>query len=130
MEMDRVAYLDTHIAVWLHMGESGLIGKMAKARLKTHELRVSPIVLLELQYLFDTNKSNFKPKVIIDTLADSIGLMICQKDFGAIVNTALHQGWTRDPFDRIIVSQAALGHDTLITKDEKILQHYSKAIWD
>jgi PIN domain nuclease of toxin-antitoxin system len=43
---------------------------------------------------------------------------------------ALGQSWTRDPFDRIIVSQAALRNAPLVTRDQVIRDHYSQAVWD
>jgi len=37
--------------------------------------------------------------------------------------------WTRDPFDRIIVGNAAAENAVLITKDNSILEHYEHAVW-
>jgi len=35
----------------------------------------------------------------------------------------------QDPFDRIIVANAALNDDILVTKDQHILENYEKAFW-
>ncbi len=43
--------------------------------------------------------------------------------------TSLQEKWTRDPFDRLIVSHAKLKSATLITKDPHILKNYIKAVW-
>jgi PIN domain nuclease of toxin-antitoxin system len=45
---------------------------------------------------------------IILNLSDLIGLRICDKHFNTIVKGAFALSWTRDPFDRIIVANAAL----------------------
>jgi PIN domain nuclease of toxin-antitoxin system len=37
--------------------------------------------------------------------------------------------WTRDPFDRLITAQAALGESTLLTKDDTIRTNYANAVW-
>jgi len=42
----------------------------------------------------------------------------------------LEQTWTRDPFDRLIVSQARLADVPLLTRDRTIHTHYPRAIWD
>jgi PIN domain nuclease of toxin-antitoxin system len=39
------------------------------------------------------------------------------------------QDWTRDPFDRLITAQAAVGSDVLITKDATITANYPRAVW-
>ncbi|MSU25039.1 MAG: hypothetical protein EXS32_14625 [Opitutus sp.] len=44
-------YLDTHVVVWLSAGEVARLGARARVAIETQELRVSPMVLLELQYL-------------------------------------------------------------------------------
>jgi len=46
-----------------------------------------------------------------------------------IVSGTLDFSWTRDPFDRIIVANAAVNHNILVTKDQNILENYEKAIW-
>jgi PIN domain nuclease of toxin-antitoxin system len=47
----------------------------------------------------------------------------------ALVGHGLDLSWTRDPFDRLVVSQAALADSILITRDRLILEHYPKAVW-
>lgn len=39
-------------------------------------------------------------------------------------------GWTRDPFDRLIVGHALAANATLLTADETILQNCSHALWE
>ena len=61
-------------------------------------------------------------------LSDRIGLKMCDKSFNTIVSSALDFSWTRDPFDRIIVANASINHNILVTKDHNILTNYEKAI--
>jgi predicted nuclease of predicted toxin-antitoxin system len=44
-------------------------------------------------------------------------------------HVAVEQIWTRDPFDRIIVGQAALHQTMLVTKDRAMRKHYPHAFW-
>ncbi len=47
----------------------------------------------------------------------------------AVVAHARAQTWTRDPFDRLIVGQAAAGDAQLVTRDAEIRAHYARAVW-
>lgn len=49
--------------------------------------------------------------------------------FSDVVREACKIKWTRDPFDRLITSQAALRKTILITKDETIRRFYPEAVW-
>lgn len=127
--MERLIYLDTHVVVWLYAGELTLFPKQVVRILENEELLISPIVLLELQYLLEVEKIKAKPEKIFSELEEEIGLKICRQEFCKVVMESLKQSWTRDPFDRLIVAQARLAQAFLITKDQFILKNYSKALW-
>ncbi len=63
------------------------------------------------------------------TATELIGLKICDKSFNTIVSSSLDFSWTRDPFDRIIVANAMINQNVLVTKGQNILKNYEKAIW-
>jgi PIN domain nuclease of toxin-antitoxin system len=90
---------------------------------------ISPAVELELQYLFETRRTAEPAKVVVESLGRDVGLKVCDLLFPRVVEVALDQNWARDPFDRLIVSQAALRGSSLITKDELIRQHFEHAVW-
>jgi len=127
--MDKIVYLDTHLVLWLYAGSLDLISKEAMRVLDESELFVSPVVLLELQYLSEAKKIRKLPAEIVETLHKEINLKICSKDFYGIIAQSLHLHWTRDPFDRIIVANAALNDNILLTKDDDIRAHYKRAVW-
>ena len=110
-------YLDTHVAVWLHAGLLTKIPEKAKNLLNTHEIRVSPIVDLELEFLFSKGKINHNSEEIINDLYAHIGVDICTLPYTAIVKQAKSIDWTFDPFDRLIVANAKLNESPLLTKD-------------
>lgn len=123
-------YLDTHVVVWLYAGELNRFGEAALRSMEAEELLISPVVLLELEYLRETGRVRTRARVVTSGLARTINLKICDLPFEEVVESALHQKWTRDPFDRIIVAQAKRRNARLLSKDRTILDHYEKAYWD
>jgi PIN domain nuclease of toxin-antitoxin system len=130
METGRMIYLDTHVAVWLYAFGAKKLSERASVLIeRSPKLLISPMVLLELEFLHEIGKLAVAPQALCGYLADSIALEICQREFQEVVRGALQQTWTRDPFDRMITAQAALNNDVLITKDRFIRNHYPRATW-
>lgn len=122
-------YLDTHVVAWLFAGQNQKLSEKAKELINEDDIYISAIVRLELQYLFEIQRIGNEANEIVYDLSDRIGLNICDKNVHAIVSGALDLTWTRDPFDRIIVANAALNSNILLTKDQNILQYYEHARW-
>lgn len=122
-------YLDTHVVVWLYAGDKNKLTKLGTDLINSHELLISPIVQLELQYLLEIKRITQPADVILKDLSKSIGLKTCNKPFEAIIEQSINQNWTRDPFDRIIVAQASIKKSSLLTKDKTILENYKEACW-
>ena len=101
-------YLDTHIVVWLYAGLLEKFSQSIQTILNENEILISPIVRLELEYLYEIERVREPAHVLVADLADRIGLRVCEKDFNAVVSQAIKLTWTRDPFDRLIVANAAL----------------------
>lgn len=122
-------YLDTHVVVWLYAGLTNKFSETAGALINDHELFISPIVRLELAYLHEIERVTADSDAIIADLSQRIGLQVCDKNFNSVVNLALAMSWTRDPFDRLIVANAAVHDDILLSKDINILTQYTFARW-
>jgi len=122
-------YLDTHVAVRLCAENRIKFSNAIENLIEKHEVSISAMVCLELQYLLEIKRIAVKPEEIISNLSSSIGLKICDKNFNTIISKAISLSWTRDPFDRIIVANAAIDNSVLITKDQHILEHYENAKW-
>lgn len=123
-------YLDTHILVWLYQdGATRLTPLAVKTIEEAEQLLISPMVELELTYLHEISRVNCPALNILDSLRRDIGLETCKQPFAAVVGAALALDWTRDPFDRLIVAQAAHRSSPLLTADQNIREHYSAAIW-
>ncbi len=123
-------YLDTHIVVWLHAGLTERFQPSIRTLINSHDLLISPIVRLELQYLHEIGRITPTADTLITALSQKIGLIVCTKPFNTIITAATELTWTRDPFDRILVAHANLDNSILITKDHKILDHYAFAKWE
>lgn len=124
-------YLDTHVVVILHAYFADKIPQKSKDLIESSEgILISPMVHLELQYLHEIGRIHHTSTKIIHDLVASLGLQICPLSFPMVAAKAVHETWTRDPFDRIITAQARIDKAPLLTKDRTILKHYSHATWD
>jgi PIN domain nuclease of toxin-antitoxin system len=125
----QVVHLDTHIVCWLFEGRTDLLSEPARQALEEGQLFVSPIVTLELQYLFEIKRITKRPEVVLASLREDIDLDMAPQSFDSIVKEATGLAWTRDPFDRLIVAAAMVAHASLVTKDSSIHKHCPNAIW-
>ena len=98
--------------------------------METAQLLISPMVLIELEYLYEVNRILLPSRDLKLKLEYELGVRVCDLDFASIANVVLNEKWTRDSFDRFIVAQAkANGFSPLISADMEIRQHYPRAIW-
>src|SRR5690349_16753244 len=101
-----IHYLDTQVMIWLCEKQLSRLTPHATAAIDETDLLISPIVLLELEYLYEIKKIVQPPQTLLSQLHDQIGLTLCEHSFSMVIQTALFEGWTRDPFDRLIVAHA------------------------
>ena len=125
-----IAYLDTNAVIRLAQGQMRVIGNDAKRLMQGAELLISPIVLLELEFLYEIRRIKLPARDIQRKLEHETGLRVCDLPFAAIAAAATEEKWTRDPFDRLIVANAKVnGLACLISADEAIAQHYPRTVW-
>jgi PIN domain nuclease of toxin-antitoxin system len=125
-----IAYMDTHVAVWLYAGIVERLSTAARREIEERDLRISPMVLVEFQYLYERKRIEVEPAAIAAYLQSTFGISICDFPFPAVAHAALKVDWTSDPFDRLIVAQAqANSHSPLVTADSQIRRHYRRAVW-
>ena len=123
-------HLDTHVAAWLYAGRSDLFPAGVRSLLESEELVVSPMVLLELQYLFEIGKTTEPANAVMAALERVLEVRQSTLSFESVAAAALELGFTRDPFDRLITAQAVVAEAPLITTDRKIREFYSRAVWE
>jgi PIN domain nuclease of toxin-antitoxin system len=126
----ETAYLDTNVVVWLAQGSLESLSARATALLETANLLVSPMVLVELEYLHEAGRIRLPARDIQRKVEHELGVRICNLPFATVVSAALDESWTRDPFDRLIVAHAkANGFAALISADEEIARCYPRTVW-
>ena len=123
-------YLDTHVVLWLYLRRGEGLSERARHSIEYEpEILISPMVLLELDYLHEVGRTTLGSESVFDYLHQQIDLQVCQKSFTDVVRSASQLSWTRDPFDRVITAQSAIERNRLITKDKIIRDHYEHAVW-
>lgn len=101
-----------------------------RERLGSEPPTTSPIVELELTYLFEIGRVSEPAAAPLGALRRSIGLEVVDVSLTELVQTAAGLAWTRDPFDRLIAAHAIVADATLLTADRTILEHLPQASWD
>jgi PIN domain nuclease of toxin-antitoxin system len=115
--------------VWIYAGHWDRIPAAARRRLDDERLAISPMVELELEYLFEIGRTSTPARHVLDELVTTLELQVSTAPFTAVVKEAANLRWTRDPFDRLIASQALADRTHLLTADRHILANLPAAVW-
>lgn len=127
--MATLTYCDTHVVVWLTAGRLDLLSPEAERAVGRGDLRVSPMVVLELEYLHEIGRLAVYSDDVIEALRTGLGMQLCEIAFRHVVAEAVGYTWTRDPFDRLIVAQASVGGGVLVTRDKRMRANFDGAVW-
>lgn len=127
--MAAVAYLDTHVAAWLFAGDVTRLSAAARVAVEKDDLLISPAVVLELQYLYETKRVADHAELVVEDLRHRLSVRVCDLPFQDVARRALALSWTRDPFDRLIVAQASIRDAKLVTKDRILRRRYGASVW-
>ncbi len=122
-------FLDTNVVIWLYQAELDRFSEKIKYILENSDLFISPLVKLELQYLYEIGRIKKPSDSVSKSLYKEIGLQVHNIPLSILIEKSLEENWTRDPFDRLIVSHAKAESAFIITKDKIILENYAKAVW-
>lgn len=125
----RLIHLDTHVVCWLYAGRVDLLSPPAREAIERGSLAVSPMVGLELQYLREIGRIRHGPKRVLAALRADLGLSVSDLPFAAVAARAQGFSWTRDPFDRLIVAEAAIARARLVTRDDILRRRFPLALW-
>lgn len=110
--------LDTNAALWLHHGHRRARSLDARAA----RLYLSPATLLEVQFLVEAGRLRLRAGTRAADLADDDRWVLDDPSAVAWFDEALAIGWTRDPFDRLLVAHARLRGWRLATADAELLE--------
>lgn len=115
---------------WLYEGADSRIPSATQELLSSEEARISPIVELELTYLYEVRRVSEPATAPLAALQRSIGLTVSDISTASLASAAIGLSWTRDPFDRLIAAHAIVADAPLVTADRTILENLPQAIWD
>jgi PIN domain nuclease of toxin-antitoxin system len=116
-----VILLDTNALVWLDQGHRRA-RPLASVRLRPY---VSPASLLEIQFL--TELGRLRAAASLASLADDPRWLLDDPPAVAWFVRALALGWTRDPFDRLLVAHSELRGWRLATGDRRLAERLGAA---
>lgn len=115
--------LDTHVALLLYEGRSTGLGARVRHALESGTVSLSPMVLLELELLNEIGRIRPRAQAVVASLSEQLAIRVATDTFADVVRESLALGYTRDPFDRLIVAHAALRKVALVTFDSVLLKH-------
>jgi PIN domain nuclease of toxin-antitoxin system len=127
--MATLVHLDTHVVVWLYAGMLEKIPRRVQSLLNRARMAISPMVVLELEYLYEIGRLKVPAAVIVEDLQQRIGVSVSTAPFSSVAAAACKQSWTKDPFDRMIAAQAGLERADLVTADEVMQKHVEQWSW-
>jgi PIN domain nuclease of toxin-antitoxin system len=122
-------HLDTHVLLWVYKRRFGRLSNQAKRLIEREACQVSPMVRLEVEMLFESDRTPEDAAAVLSELSSRIDLSVSGTSFDALVDRGLAFAWTRDPFDRLIVANAMADGVRLVTADELILANFPDAVW-
>jgi PIN domain nuclease of toxin-antitoxin system len=114
--------LDTNALVWLEHGHRRALPLRGRRR-----LYVSPATLLEIQFLVELGRARLREDSTVADLVDDERWLLDDPPAAAWFERALSLGFTRDPFDRLLVAHAALRGWRLATGDRDLIERLGAA---
>jgi PIN domain nuclease of toxin-antitoxin system len=111
--------LDTNALLWLQRGHP----RSRPLNRWDGRLYVSPASLLELQLLVEVGRLRLRPQASVTDLVRDERWLLDDPPAARWFDRALAAGWTRDPFDRLLVAHAQLRGWRIATGDTVILEH-------
>jgi len=109
--------LDTNAVIWLHRGDR----RAATLAQRSTRLYASPATILEVQFLIEAGRLRLRAGASVTELIHDDRWVIDDPASAAWFEKASEIGFTRDPFDRLIVGHARLRHWRLATGDRELL---------
>ena len=114
--------LDTNAAIWLAQGH-----RRARPLERVARLYLSPASILELQFLAEAGRVRLTSGFSVTAVADDPRWVLDDVPSARWFSAAADVGWTRDPFDRLIVAHARVRGWKLATADSTLIEHLSPA---
>jgi PIN domain nuclease of toxin-antitoxin system len=121
-----ILLLDTHVVLWLLAGDDHRFGPATLAALRDQSVTVSAATVWEIAIKRRLGKLR-APTGLVETIA-AAGLRLLSVTALHAEGVAELPGLHRDPFDRLLVSQARLEGLMLVTADTMVGRYDVSAI--
>lgn len=115
--------LDTHFLIWILTG----VERMREYPW-LNDYRpwgISPISLLELQYLAEVGRIELDAGGLLEALELDPRFVLDEPPLIPLIQRALPLTWTRDPFDRLLAAHSIARRVPLCTVDRLLLEHHA-----
>ena len=117
-----VVLLDTHFLLWTALRSRRLA---PYPWLADHQpWAVSPVSLLEIQFLAEAGRVDVRPG-FFDALRRDSRYVIDEPAFESLMQAAMPLDWTRDPFDRLLCAHSSVRRMPLCTLDRGMRKHHT-----
>ena len=118
--------LDTHFLIWILTDAERL---REFSWLDDHRpWGISPISLLEMQYLAEIGRIELKAEGLLEALQSDSRFVLDEPPLIPLIRRALPFSWTRDPFDRLLAAHSATRRVPLCTVEPTLLKHYALVV--
>ena len=118
--------LDTHFLIWLVLGSSRL--KDFPWLDKYRPWGVSPISLLEVQYLAEVGRIEIENPEFTETLLNDPRFLVDEVPLLSLIRYAMLVAWTRDPFDRLLSAHSVARRTPFCSVDQLVLENHSPTV--
>jgi PIN domain nuclease of toxin-antitoxin system len=124
------ALLDTCTFIWLLTGEQPLPAR-ARAAIETGEVYLSAVCAWEIAIKFAKGQLRLAepPDRLVPAARARYGFAALPIDEESALHVVKLPPLHKDPFDRMLVSQAIVHGMTIVTSDPKIVQYPARTIW-
>lgn len=116
------ALLDTHFVLWIVTGADRLRSFPWIERYRPWG--VSPVSLLEIQYLAETGRIEIQNPRFTEALVEDPRFVIDEVPLVPLMRRAIELTWTRDPFDRLIAAHSSVRRLPLCTTDRNVRENH------
>ncbi|MGH7555126.1 MAG: type II toxin-antitoxin system VapC family toxin, partial [Longimicrobiales bacterium] len=114
--------LDTHFLLWILL-EAERLAEFPWLD-DYRPWGVSPVSLLEVQFLAEAGKLEVRSAELVDALSQDLRFIIDEVPLLQLVRHAHPLSWTRDPFDRLLAAHSSARRLPLCTLDRLMLKHH------
>lgn len=116
------ALLDTHFLLWVASRSRRL--RPYRWLERYAPWGVSPVSLLEIQYLAEVGRIEVRNPQFTDTVLHDPRFLVDEVPLLPLVREAETLSWTRDPFDRLLAAHSSVRRVALCTLDVSLQAHH------